>query len=51
MVTSRNNNVYFGLSTDTKPIALVPNGSMFICMDTKEIYLFDKANATWRLWG
>lgn len=51
MVTPRIGNVYFGLSTDTKPISLVPNGSMFICMDTTEIYLFDKTNQTWRLWG
>lgn len=51
MVTSNNNNVYFGLSTDTKPTNSVPNGSMFICMDTTEIYLFDRQNATWRLWG
>lgn len=51
MVTSKHNNVYFGLSTDTKPTTLVPNGSMFICMDTTDIYLFDETNSAWRLWG
>lgn len=38
---------YAGLSTDTKPIELVPNGSTFVEMDTQKFYAFDAANSTW----
>ena len=37
-----------GLSTDSKPTTGIANGSMFLEMDTKKVYLFDEANATWR---
>ena len=43
---------YFGLSTDEKPIkntsgCNVINGSMFIEIDTKKVYLFDEENKRW----
>ena len=43
---------FFGLSTDEKPVGIVEgikitNGSMFMEMDTKKIYLFDEQNQTW----
>ena len=41
-----------GLSTDDKPIKVgdkdLNNGAVFIEMDTKKIYLYDKENETWR---
>lgn len=40
-------NTYFGLSTDEKPVEGVPNGSRFKEIDTKHLWLFDAANATW----
>ena len=43
---------FFGLSKDEKPIGKingmkVTNGSVFIEMDTKKIYMFDEENQTW----
>lgn len=43
---------FFGLSTDEKPTRVaggckVTNGSMFIEIDTKKVYLFDEENSTW----
>lgn len=43
---------FYGLSTDEKPVGKmngvnIPNGSMFIEMDTKKMYLFDEENQTW----
>ena len=40
----------YGLSTDTKPTD-VPNGSVFVEMDTSTIYVFDEENTTWEEWG
>lgn len=37
-----------GLSTDTKPTENIGNGTIFIEMDTKTIYFYDKQNETWR---
>ena len=38
-------NLYYGLSTDEKPInQYVGNGSQFIEQDTGEIYFFDAEN-------
>lgn len=37
-----------GLSTDTKPTECVANGSTFIEMDTRTVYLFDEENRLWR---
>lgn len=39
--------VYYGLSGDTKPTAGVPNGSVFIEVDTQNAYFFDEAGASW----
>lgn len=36
----------YGLSTDTKPTA-VPNGSVFLEMDTKAVFIFDAEGAKW----
>ena len=43
---------FFGLSKDEKPIgqingARVTNGSIFIEIDTKKIYMFDEENQLW----
>lgn len=43
---------FFGLSTDDKPCVLeneckVTNGSVFIEIDTKKIYIFDEENQIW----
>lgn len=38
-----------GLSSDTKPTHdQVPNGSTFVEMDTGNVFIYDKANKTWR---
>lgn len=37
---------YTGLQADTKPLG-VPNGSMFLVMDTGKLYRFDAENQTW----
>ena len=36
-----------GLSTDTKPINSINNGSRYIEMDTGIIYFFDEENKKW----
>ena len=36
-----------GLSTDSKPVAGILNGSLFHEIDTTAIYAFDEENATW----
>lgn len=40
-------NVYFGLSTDTKPDTHVPNGSVFYEMNTRDKYFYDEDNKQW----
>ena len=42
----------YGLSTDEKPIEVfghtaIPNGSVFIEIDTKKGYFYDAENKTW----
>lgn len=37
---------YTGLQADTKPLC-VPNGSMFLEMDTGKLFRFDAENQTW----
>lgn len=55
---NRNDSLFWGLSTDIKPInnfsepesnAAVPieNGSIFIEMDTKKVFVYDRENHTW----
>lgn len=36
-----------GLSTDTKPITGVGNGSIFLELDTFKVFMFDEENKTW----
>lgn len=38
---------FYGLSADAKPTQNVANGSSFVEMDTKAIYLFDEESAEW----
>ena len=40
-------NVYYGLSTDTKPVN-PPNASIFYEIDTVDIYMYDADNSQWR---
>ena len=37
----------YGLSTDTKPTAEVPNGSVCIEIDTGAFFFFDEISKTW----
>lgn len=54
MITSKDSAVaskgkateYYGLSTDTKPTE-VPNGSVFLEMDTTNVFMYDAANGEW----
>lgn len=39
---------YKGMAADTKPTN-ARNGDRFIEMDKRSLYLYDEANATWRL--
>lgn len=59
MITCTNNidgrripHEFFGLSSDEKPVGNVNgckviNGSIFIEMDTKKVYMFDEENQVW----
>lgn len=38
---------FYGLSTDTKPTENLANGSVFIEMDTSDVYFFDEENTVW----
>jgi hypothetical protein len=40
----------YGLSTDTKPTD-VPNGSIFVEMDTSKLYVFDGDSLIWIEWA
>lgn len=37
-----------GLSTDTKPVEKVTNGSIFVEMDKSDVYMFDAVSKTWK---
>ena len=52
----KNNKAYIlcelrGLSTDTKPLQIeenvIENGSVFIEIDTQEVFIYDGENETW----
>lgn len=43
--------IYFGKSTDTKPVSGVKNGAAFVEMDTKKLYLFDEEAVEWGLFA
>lgn len=48
MVSANWRNMYYGLSTDTKPTDdYVPNASSFYEMDTGKVYLYDAENKVW----
>ena len=38
------------LSSDSKPVTNIMNGSKLIEMDTSKVYLFDESGQTWREW-
>lgn len=47
---------YRGLSTDNKMLIAnafengkIPNGAVFFCIDTQDIYMYDAENNTWKL--
>lgn len=54
MVTSESGvyapQVFYGLSTDTKPVG-EPNGSMFIEMDDSKVFFFNAESAQWVEWS
>lgn len=37
----------YGLSTDTKPTLEIPNGSVFIEIDTGNVLFFNGSTSTW----
>jgi hypothetical protein len=41
--------VYYGRSTDKKPMKYVGNGSQYYEIDTSKLYLFDEENQRWLL--
>ncbi len=56
---NRNDSLFWGLSTDTKPVdnfaesgsnasTPIENGSIFIEMDTKNVFVYDRQNKLWR---
>lgn len=45
------NATYFGLSTDTKPLQHIGNGTAFIEIDSGKIYLFDAEHTEWIEWS
>lgn len=38
---------YRGLSTDDKPTSFVPNGSVFLEMDTGKVYCYNADGSAW----
>ena len=38
---------FAGLSTDEKPTEMVATGSVFIEVDTGDVYLYDEEGGTW----
>jgi hypothetical protein len=40
-----------GLSTDTKPTGNFVTGSMFLAVDTAEVYYYDEVGNTWHKVG
>lgn len=39
----------YGASSDTKPTNYA-DGSIFIETNTKDVYMYDEKNSTWRKW-
>lgn len=50
MIPGGHVNEYRGLSTDTKPLVNVPNGSTFYELDKAKLYLFDENSGQWIEW-
>ena len=50
MITTINEKTYEfrGLSSDEKPVENVGNGSIFIEMDTGNVFIFDEQNKVWK---
>ena len=46
-VDMRDQETFYGLSTDEKPIEDAFNADIFYEMDTKKAFLFDAANSKW----
>lgn len=38
---------YAGIHTDTKPTEKVATGSLFVEVDTGDVYIYDEASTTW----
>lgn len=47
MVTNNEPITLYGKSTDTKPTEGIPNGSVFIEVDTRKGFFFDEEGKTW----
>lgn len=39
--------IYVGLSTDTKPVDGVDNGTVILEIDTGDVFFFDQENSQW----
>lgn len=39
---------YAGLSTDTKPTEKISTGSLFLEVDTGDVFAFDEASSEWK---
>lgn len=39
--------VYVGLTTDTKPVTGVENGTVILEIDSGDVFFFDQENAQW----
>lgn len=39
------------LSTDTKPVTGIANGSILMEMDTGKVFMFDESSLLWKEWG
>ncbi len=59
---NRKDSLFWGLSTDTKPVGNftepesnastpIENGSIFIEMDTRKAFVYDKENKLWHEFG
>lgn len=46
-INMRDQETFYGLSTDEKPIEDACNADIFYEMDTKKAFLFDAENSTW----
>lgn len=47
-VNSNTTPEYRGLLVDMNEITNAPNGSVFVSMDTSEVYMYDAENKQWK---